>query len=185
MFGAGATSGNPRSGYTLFELIMVVILVGIMFLATAPLMVEISRGWQLATIRTDMSESAVVAMDRIGREIRQIRDNASIVTASASTFRFVDLSNNDITFSLSGGNLVRTINGVSNQLANNVSSLTFTYYNDKYTTALTPTSVPPISCSANCLGTATNIKSIVVNFTLTSGGTNLALQDGVFPRRLQ
>jgi len=183
---AKALLNGLRPGYTLIELVMVIILVGIMFLVTAPLMVEISRGWQIATIRTDMSESGMVAMDRMAREIRQVRDNVSVVTASASTFRFIDLNNNDITFSLSGNNLVRTVTaagiGVPNTLAANVSSLGFTYYNDAYTTVLTSASVPPISYG---LGTATNIKSIVVGLTFLNSGTTLSLQDGVYPRRLQ
>jgi len=171
---------REKAGYTLIELVMVIILVGIMFLVTAPLMVEISRGWQIATLRTDMSESGMVAMDRMSREIRQIRNNKSVVTATASVFRFFDLSNNDITYSISGTNLIRTINGASNQLAANVSSLGFTYYRGNYNDPLNLLAAPVVG-----LGTVTDIKTLVIGLTFSNSGTTLSLQDGVYPRRLQ
>ena len=151
-----AFNSRIRSGYTLIELVMVIILVGIMFMVTAPLMVKIAEGWQIATVRTDWSESGMVAMDRMLREIRQA---ASVVTATSSppVFSFVDTSGNTITYSFSGGYLMRN----SNQLAANVSNLTFTYT------------------------TPADIKSIAISLTFGTGLTKFTLQSGVYPRRLQ
>lgn len=168
----GASNGlviRSRSGYTIFELIMVVVLVGIIFSVTAPLMIEVGRGWQLASNRNKMSEGAMVALDRIAREIRQIRDTTSVLTATGSVFQFIDVNNNNITFSRSGNYLMRN----SDQLAANVTALTFTYYDGA--PILTPTVNPLV----------TNIKSIVINLTFSLGGTSLNLESTVFPRRLQ
>jgi len=163
-------SKGVGAGYTLFELVMVIVLVGIIFSVTAPLMIEVGRSWQIASKRNNMSESAMVALDRMVREIRQIKDTASVLAASSSVFQFIDANSNNITFNLSGNYLMRN----SNQLAANVSALSFTYYDAAGAVIATPT-----------VGASTNIKSIVVDISFSLGGTTLNLESGVAPRRLQ
>lgn len=156
--------------YTIFELVMVIVLVGIIFSVTAPLMIEVGRSWQIAYRRNNMSEDAMVALDRIAREIRQIKDTASVLVATGSAFQFIDVNSNNITFNLSGNYLMRN----SDQLAGNVTVLTFTYYD--FAGALIPVPV---------LSPATDIRSVVIGLTFSLGGTSLNLESGVFPRRLQ
>lgn len=164
------SKGVSAAGYTIFELVMVIVLVGIIFAVTAPLMIEVGRSWQIASKRNSMSEDAMVAMDRMAREIRQIKNTASVLAATGSVFQFIDVNNNNITFSLSGNYLMRNVN----QLAGNVTALTFTYYDA--VGALIPAPV---------LSPVTNIKSVVINLIFSLGGTSLNLESGVFPRRLQ
>ena len=159
-----------RTGYTIFELVMVIVLVGIIFAVTAPLMIEVGRSWQIASGRNTMSESAMVALDRVTREIRNISDSASVITATGNSFQFIDVNNNNIAFSLSGSYLMRN----SNQLASNVSALSFTYYDSAGALIATPT-----------VGASTNIKSVVVDMSFFVGGTSLNLESGIYPRRLQ
>ena len=108
------------------------------------------------------------------REIRQINNNTSVITANSSTFKFIDLNNNTITFNVSGGHLMRTVGAVSNQLADNVSALSFTYYNTNEAVIAIP-QVSPAS---------TDITRIVVDLTL-SAQTSLSCESGVSPRSLQ
>ncbi|MEI8350179.1 MAG: prepilin-type N-terminal cleavage/methylation domain-containing protein [Candidatus Omnitrophota bacterium] len=162
-------------GFTLLEIIIVVVLLGITFAVTAPLMFAVVDGWRLAVDRNTMSESANLAMDKMIREMRQIKSKASVITASGSTFRFIDINDNDITFNLSSGHLMRTIGATSNQLADNVSSLSFTYYNSAGAQIATPQVNP----------SDTDIKRVVIDLTFSLGGTQLALKSGVSPRRLQ
>ena len=162
------------AAFTIYELVIVIVLVGIIFAVTAPLMLEVGRGWQLAQSRNELCSSAIVAMDRMIREIRQINNNTSVITANSSTFKFIDLNNNTITFNVSGGHLMRTVGAVSNQLADNVSALSFTYYNTNEAVIAIP-QVSPAS---------TDITRIVVDLTL-SAQTSLSCESGVSPRSLQ
>jgi type II secretory pathway pseudopilin PulG len=165
---------SSLSTFTLIEFIIVIALLGITFAVTAPLMVAVVDAWHLATRRNDISESAKVAMDRMLREIRQIKSTTSVITANSSTFRFIDVNDNDITFNLSSGHLVRTVGATSNQLADNVSSLSFTYYNAGGSQVSTPQVSP----------NSTNISRIVIDLTFSFSGTQLALESAVNPRRL-
>ncbi|MEI8012419.1 MAG: type II secretion system protein [Candidatus Omnitrophota bacterium] len=165
---------KKNTAFTLIELVMVIVLVGIIFGVTAPLMLEVGRNWQLAQGRNELCESAKVAMDRMVREIRQVKDKTSVITATAVTFKFIDVDNNTITFSTASGHLMRTVGTTANQLADNVTAVSFTYYNASESVIASP-SVNP---------SATNIARIVIGLTLSSG-SSLSLESGVVPRSLQ
>ena len=167
---AGILKNKLLRSYTLFELIMVMVLIGVIFFVTAPLMIEVGRNWQLASNRNVLSENGMVALDRVVREIRNLKDKNSILAASDSSFQFIDVNNETVTFSRSGNYLMRN----SSQLASNVSSLTFTYYDAAGGVVALPT-----------VGSGTNIHNVTVDISFSSAGTSLNLESGVYPRRLQ
>ena len=113
-------------------------------------------------IKERFGEGAIMTM----REIRTIRNSTSVTTASAAQLRFIDTNNTDITYSLSSTNLNRTANGTANLLAENVSSLAFTYYDSSGTVIPVPTVSP----------SATNIRRVRVSLTLTKNGQNVYLR---------
>jgi Tfp pilus assembly protein FimT len=165
-----------RNGaFTLYELIMVIVLVSIIFAVTAPLMLEIGRSWQLAQNRNELSESSKVGMNRMVREIRQILNATSVITANSTTFKFTDINSNIITYNVSGGHLMRILGATSNQLADNVTALLFTYYDTTEAVIATPIVNP----------SSTNITRIVIDLTFSVGGTSLSFESGVSPRSLQ
>jgi type II secretory pathway pseudopilin PulG len=161
------------SAFSIIELVMVIVLVSIIFAVTAPLMLAIGSGWQLAQARNELSASAMVAMDRMMREIRQVKNNTSVITAGSSSFSFVENNSNTVTYNVSGGHLMRTVGATANQLADYVSALSFTYYN----AAGSVIAVPVVSPSA------TDITRIVIDLTFLSG-TSLSFESGVSPRNL-
>lgn len=165
---------RKNSAFSLIELVMVIVLVSIIFAVTAPLMLAIGSGWQLAQVRNELSASAMVAMDRMIREIRQVSNTTSVITASSSSFSFVEINGNTVTYNVSGGHLMRTVGATASQLADYVSALSFTYYN----AAGTVIAVPLVSPSV------TNITRIVIDLAFLSG-TSLSLESGVSPRNLQ
>ena len=111
-------------------------------------------------------------MDRMTREIRTVRDDASVATASSGQFRFIDAGDKDITYSLSSTNLNRTENGTANLLAENVSSIAFTYYDAGGTAIPAPTVSP----------SATDIRRVRINLTLTKNGEDVYLQSDSSPK---
>lgn len=162
------------AGFTLLELTMVIVLLAIIAGATVPLMFKIIDGWGIARQQNDISESARLAMDRMIREIRQIKDTNSITTAGADIFQFVDTNNNTVRFDLVSNTLRRSQAGAVYNLADNVTALSFTYYDGSDAVIASPTVSPSV----------TNIKRIVVSLTINSGGIQLVSQSGVSPRRL-
>ncbi|MBF0511281.1 MAG: hypothetical protein HQL13_03030 [Candidatus Omnitrophica bacterium] len=165
---------HKSKAFTIYEFVLVIVLVSILFAVTAPLMLEIAASWQGAQNTNEMTASAQIAMDRMIREIRLINSNTSVNTASASSFQFVDVNNNTITYNVNNNHLIRTVGGVANQLADNVTNLTFTYYNSSGSTIASATVSP----------SATNIVRIVIDLTLTLG-TTITIESGVSPRSLQ
>ncbi|MEW6408718.1 MAG: prepilin-type N-terminal cleavage/methylation domain-containing protein [Nitrospirota bacterium] len=141
---------NNNRGFTLIELVILIIILGIIASISALMIAELVRSY---TTGRDISESQVhgqTALERIARELREIRadDNPSplpsripvITTFTVTTleFRSSNISNPPddsqgdlISFSWSGNAgdpLVFTLNGTSSNLATNVQSLQFKYY---------------------------------------------------------
>lgn len=162
-------------GFTLIEFIISVAILGIIFAISARLLLEIADGWRLAGSRNEISETAKVAMGRMTREIRMVKDRTSVLTASGSVFQFIDANSNNIQFNVSSGRLLRTENGAANALADNVSSLSFTYYNS-LDAAIPAPAVSPSS---------TDIRRIVVDITFSAGGAQLSFESGISLRRLE
>jgi len=161
-----------RAGFTLVEFVMAVVLLSIIAGVTAPLMVEISRSWQSTVARTNLSENGRIAIDRMSREIRMIKNQGSVITATSSSFQFVNSDNQTILFDRSVSSLRRTAAGVTNILADNASGLSFTYFdaND----AVLPAPV-----------VTADIRRIQIDLAFFSGANTLYIESGVSPRRLQ
>ena len=162
-----------KKGFTLVELVIVITIAGITATIVGTILLGTVKAWTFKFNRGDMLWDARVAIDRMTREIRTVRNNASVTTASSSQFRFIDAGNVDITYSLSSTNLNRTENGTANLLAENVSSLSFTYYDAAGTVIPSPTVSP-----------TTNIKRVRVNLTLIKNGQTFYLQSDSMPRNL-
>jgi prepilin-type N-terminal cleavage/methylation domain-containing protein len=162
-----------KKGFTLIEFMMVVVILGVIIGIGAPLLVEVTEGWLLGSQRKELSFSAKLAMDVMTREIRRIRNRTSILTAAGSNLRFIDIDDHDITFDVSSQTLRRNLDGVVNGLADNLSSLSFTYYNSAGATLPVPVASP------------SDIRRIEITTAFSTGATQLSFKSGVSPRRLQ
>ena len=161
-----------KKGFTLIELVIVITIVGIAASIIGAILLGAIDAWTFKFNRNDILWDGRLAIDRMTREIRTIKDSASVTTASSAQFRFIDAGNKDITYSLSSTNLNRTEDGAANLLAENVSSFAFTYYDASDTVI----SVPAVSPSA------TDIRRVRINLTLTKNGQNVYLQSDASPK---
>lgn len=162
-----------RNGFTLIELIIVITIIGIVAGVIGFVLLGAVDAWTFKFNRTDLLADGRLAMNRMVREIREIKDDDSVTTASSSEFRFTNAGNVDITYNLSSTDLNRTANSVTNILAENLSNLTFTYY-DSYAsgaTSITPT-----------VGTDTNIRMVQIDMSLTKNGENVYVRSQSVPR---
>jgi prepilin-type N-terminal cleavage/methylation domain-containing protein len=160
------------SGFTLVEMVAVIVILGIVAAIGVPLILSAADALSFLTVRVDMAQSADVAMGRITQEIRRLRDAESIDTATSTQFRFFDADDTDIDYSLSGSNLMRN----SDILASNVDSLTFTYY-DSSGGVLSP---PEFG-----IGTTTDIRRVEILISLENGAYQFNYQSQVRPRNLE
>src|SRR3989338_9788431 len=168
----GACGLRPaaRKGVTLIELIMVITVMGILTAVSSMYIKETIDLWRFLTFRSEVTAQVRTALLRMGREIRQIRDDLSVNTANVSQFQFVDINNAAIDYQLSGNNLLRN----ADILASGVSGLSFTYY-DADNQALTVPKVSPDN---------TDIRRINISLTMESGTESKTLNLQLYPRNL-
>jgi hypothetical protein len=136
--------------------------------------------YRFLSFRSEVVSQGRLALLTMAREIRQIRDNFSVTTASSTELRFSDIHetlDKEIKYSLSGTQLKRTLydeNGLQtadNILATGVTSLQFVYY-DVLGQQITPVLSP------------TNLYWIKITITVTSGTQTKTLTTMVHPRNV-
>jgi len=161
-----------RRAFTLVELMVVIVVIGTIAGIGVPLLLEAVDAWSFNSKFQDNAVScAVVAMNRMSREIRRLKNDASVTTANSAAFAFTDINNNAISYTKSGTTLMRNTDG----LAENISSLTFTYYNDSGATIAVPVVSP----------NNTNIRRINVDYSILAGTNTLNFSFQVRPQNLK
>ena len=164
---------NSR-GFTLIEAIITIVIVGIISSIAALIILE---GMQASSKEQNLSSAhyqARLAMERMAREIRTINVKGNVGTVAIGTITgnptnsliFTDLTGTNVTYSLSGQTLNRTVGGVSSSLAAGVTTLEFRHYD--IANALT------ISALA--------VWTIDISMTDTQGADSLPMRTRVHPR---
>jgi prepilin-type N-terminal cleavage/methylation domain-containing protein len=165
---------RSERGFTLIELILVMVIIGVLSAVIAPPLMEGTKGWTWTTQRKDLSQQARIAMDRIVREIRntgrKADDTPCISSAAAASFSFSDVNGdlincNSITFSLSGSQVLR---GAA-VLADNVSAFQMTYYDNNNGTT----------------STASAVRRLSIALTLSSGSQSVSLDNEVYLKNMR
>lgn len=164
-----------KQGFSIIEFIVVIIILGILSGVGINFMLEVGRARLFQWQRKEISESAKIAIDRMSREIRRINSKTSVYTATSSAFRFIDIDSSDVTYDLSGSSLRRNQGGTINVLADNVSALTFTYYNSSGAAIVIPVVNPG----------QTDIRMIQIDINFTYNDQQFKIRSQVTPRRLQ
>lgn len=142
--GKGTSPMKNNKGFTLIEMIMVIILIGIVAAVIAIPLSQGVKGWFQATSREGISQSGRIGIERMAREIRNTARRANntpcIAEATSTSFEFSDASGdlttcnvlsstNFIRFSRIGASAPYTIQRNGVVLADNIQNLTITYYN--------------------------------------------------------
>lgn len=171
-----------QKGATLIEMILGIVIIGILAYVVSDAFVYTSRSVLTANLAREATQSGRLAVDRMVREIRNVRDNRCVAAANGRTFTFVDMSNNTITFTWSGvagTPLMRN----ADVLVDEVSNLSFTYYNNNEPA---PGAIgvpivcgPPNTCLPACA--ATDIWSVNIDLTTQAGTETMQFRSQVHP----
>lgn len=141
-------------GFTVIELILVMVIVGIVAAASSTFLLKASQASHLAPALVEVDNAARFAVISLQRELQNIRSNTSsdISNAQTNTITFIDTSNNTITYSLSGATIMR--NGFT--FLEQVSAFSFTY----------------LDAQGAVTNTVSNIQYIQFSFTVTVSAQN-------------
>jgi len=152
------------------EMIIVIVVVGAIFAVGALVLGRAFESYDLTRKTTDVDWQGRVAMERMVRELRQIRSATAtdLDIASGTQIRFNDGNGNGVCFRLSGNTLQRSADGPSSgcgttspqPLADNVTSLNFDYYDNTGTATAVVTAVyyitVRVAVSENSIGGSIN-----------------------------
>lgn len=171
-----------QKGATLIELVLSIVIIGVIAYVVTDAFVYSSRSILTGNSARDATQSGRLAIDRMVREIRNVRDNQCVDVAAGSSFKFVDAGNNAVAFTWAGAGAPLMRN--SDVLVDRVSNLTFIYY-DSANPPNNITATPPTVCASpnTCLSTcaSTNIWSVNIDLTTQSGSETMEFRSQVHP----
>ncbi|MFA5100129.1 MAG: type II secretion system protein [Candidatus Omnitrophota bacterium] len=159
-----------RRGVTLIELVMVIAVVGILAAMSSGYINQVINTWQTVSFRIESVSQMRSALDRMSREIRQVKNTTSVLSAAANAFRFIDSADAAIMYNIAGANVLRN----NEVLAAGVARLEFAYYDAQGVLLPAPNVFPD----------ETDIKRISVTLEISSSGQNKTMSVQVFPRNL-
>lgn len=168
-----------QKGVTLLELVLSLVIIGVVVVVSTEVFVYSSKNIVSANRTREAVQMGRMALDRMGREIRNIGGNRCVTVASRTQFSFVDVDRNSITFSWNGeGSPLRRNNDV---LVDQVNNLSFTYYNRAYPPVPieTPAVCSATPCSSACV--ATEIWLINMDLTTQSATETMRFRSQVHP----
>ena len=154
-----------QDGFTLVEIIITIVLVSIIAIIAALIILQGVRAYSGERSRSDVHYQARLAMERMEREIRLIRNQgtSNIPIMVNNNLQFVDVNGATVNFSWVGTTLSRG----ADALAQNITAFTFNYYQqDGVTTA----------------ATADVLWYVDITMTDTQGSNALQLRTTVHPR---
>ena len=159
-------------GLTLIEMIITIVVTGILLGVLMFSIKGIMDLWNFWSFRSESVSQGRIAVMRMVREIRQVRNESTIFIADNSRLQFNDTNNQTIDYLWNGSNLTR--NG--NVLATGISNLNFTYYN------ISNAQLAPLPLNA---ASRLEIYMIGLGLTIVSGDQNKTLVTRVYPRNLE
>lgn len=160
---------NER-GVTLIEMVLSIILIGVIGIVASNVFFYSTRSVLTGNNIREATQVNRMAMDRMIREIRNVADNTRVTVANATTFTYVDVDGNTVSFTLAGTTLNR-VGTTTDTLAANVLGLTLTYLDNTGATIAVPTLSP-----------STNIWWVQIAMTVGTGTDTVQFRSRVHPR---
>jgi prepilin-type N-terminal cleavage/methylation domain-containing protein len=164
-------------GWTLVELIMVMVIVGILAAFVGPVLLNAVKAYDRTQTTVNTYGKMRYAMERMAREITAVRRNPAnttdfdVTTMTPTNLTFFKEDGTQVTITIAGTNLNLTYAGTgTGLLADQVGTLAFAYYRFDGATA-----------AAN----ATELAFVEISMTISDGTTNYANRTRVALRNVQ
>ena len=123
----------PEAGFTLAELLIVIVVVSIAGLVLSGVLREAVRTYQFVDVEKDLLQETRYAKERMTREVMQVSARSGVRAAGPRSITLVDADSSVVTFAwngVRGSDLVCVRDGEPAPLASSVDSLAFVYYDD-------------------------------------------------------
>jgi len=133
-----------NKGFSLIELIMVIVITAIVFGIPAIILQTGFDAYAKGKALTAISNQAAMAMLRINKDLE---NTTSLITINPTTLSLVYADGGVITYSLSGSTLNRTDSIGTYPLTEQVSALSFTYFSSTFAATATPSAVRLVTIS--------------------------------------
>ena len=150
---------SSLAGFTLVELILVIVTVGIIAAVLTPFISSAVDSWFFTSTEREIVFSARLAMNRMVREIRQIKNTASITTFTSTAFTFQDINDTNINFQQTGSSLERNSYELTGKLQD-PGGLEFTY----------------LDSDGNSTETSDDIRMVRIKLILLLGDNSITIQ---------
>lgn len=162
---------NQMRGFTMIELIVVIVIIAIIGTTASKLLVQAYRSGYTARDLSDVDWQFRIALERMARDIQLVRSATAsdLVISPTTEIEFTDIHDDTVTYELSGSTLTRQENaGSAIGIADNVSNLAFSYFDE----------------NGASTATVTDVRYITVSFDVTRGEISDTYQTTVFPRNI-
>ncbi|WP_133129850.1 type II secretion system protein [Legionella yabuuchiae] len=152
-------------GYTLIEMVIAIVLLGIVFATAGLFLTEAFRSYFAAKPILKVAGKANIAADNLMREIKSAERISAIASNSIS---FVNQQGQSIFITLSGSNLTRSVNGGNAYtLCSGITGLTFSYFD----------------ASLGSTASAANVRYVTLAMTIAEETIPFALIAGTLMRK--
>ena len=160
---------NKQSGFTLIELVMVIVILGILAAFVGPVLFNAMRSYQSVQTGVETQAKMRYAVERMARELREVRRQTTdatfldVTSMTASSIAFFKTDGTEVIINVAGNQVNLAYSTLAGTLTDQVASFSLAYFQQD---ASTPAA------------TAASISFVEIGMTL-SEGTNL------FPARVR
>jgi len=116
---------RDQRGFTLAQLLTAFAILGLVLAGVTTIQQSVIQAYLVGSNKTEVQQSARVAVERMAREIRQT--SGALTSANTTSLTFVDQDTGTTTYSLDGTILTRTAGGASQPMVAGIQALAFGY----------------------------------------------------------
>lgn len=174
---------HTQKGFTLIEMIMSMVLLGIVAITAGMLIYQGTRSYEALSDQKEVTQRATLALERVSRELRQLRCTPSGNTCAATATDVPVMTVSEIRFlnsNYEGRGLRVDGNTLRLRLGKNASDPEYAL-----ASGLTSATFEYLKADGSAASTAGEIWTINLNMAVASGKADLAVRASVHPRGLR